>query len=139
MRREVLLDAGPLVAFLSRRDEHHQWALAQWKARRLPLLTCEAVLTEVCFLLRSVRGGSDSVMEFIERGAVAVPFRLQDETARVRELMFRYRDVPMSLADACLVRMAEQNSGAAVWTLDSDFRRYRKHGRQRIPTLTPEP
>jgi predicted nucleic acid-binding protein len=68
---------------------------------------------------------------------VTVPFRLGDDVAAIARLMKRYAEVPMSLADACLVLMSEQHAGALVLTLDSDFRTYRRHGRGVIPTITP--
>lgn len=77
-------------------------------------------------------------MQLLARGIVAVPFRLEDEMPAVAKLLFRYASVPMSLADACLVRMTEQYPSGVVLTLDRDFRIYRKHGRQSIPTRMPE-
>lgn len=107
---------------------------------RLPpsLITCEAVLTEAAFLLRGTRGGSDRLMELVERGMLTCPFELSAEAPHVRRLMKRYADVPMSLADACLVRMSEERPHSSVMTLDSDFRRYRKLGRQVIPLICPK-
>ena len=134
----VLLDTGPLVAFLNRRDRYHIWAKAQLAVIRPPLLTCEAVLSETCFLLRKLDGGTDAVFRLLEREMITVRFRLDEEVQAVRKLMARYGRIPMSLADACLVRMTEQHSGSALLTLDPDFRIYRRHGRQVIPALTPE-
>jgi predicted nucleic acid-binding protein len=137
MRRAVLLDTGPLVALLNRRDAYHEWARAHLADIEPPLLTCEAALSEACFLVRSLPNGPQTVMELLRQGLVAAPFRLGEEVARVSKLLARYASVPMSLADACLVRMAEQHAQSPVMTLDSDFRIYRKHGRQIIPTLMP--
>ena len=138
MTPQILLDTGPLVAFLNRRDRHHQWALAQWAGAKPPFLTCEAVLAEACFLLRRSPGGSQAVMQLLARGIVTAPFHLEEDTAAVAKLLFRYASVPMSLADACLVRMAERYSSSVVVTLDHDFRVYRKHGRQVIPVKLPD-
>jgi predicted nucleic acid-binding protein len=135
--RPILLDTGPLVAFLNRRDRHHVWAAQQLGGLRPPLLTCEAVLSEACFLLRRLDGGTDAVFRLLERGLVSVVFRLADEAPAVRKLLARFRGVPMSLADACLVRLAEIHAEGAILTLDADFRVYRKHGRQVIPILMP--
>jgi len=77
-------------------------------------------------------------MDLVNRRLVLIPLRLEDEVAAIARLLAKYADVPMSLADACLVRMAEQHSQSVVFTLDSDFMRYRKHGRQVIPTLMPD-
>jgi predicted nucleic acid-binding protein len=137
MTGPVILDTGPLVAYLHRDDGHHAWAKKQFAAMPVPMVTCEAVLSEACFLLRDLRGGTDAVFELLESGAVAVAFRLQEQRAALRPLLARYADVPMSLADACLVRMAEIHPRATVFTIDGDFRIYRKHGREAIPLLMP--
>jgi len=105
---------------------------------RPPLRTCEPVLSEACFLLRSLPKGRDAVLELVDSKLVVLSFSLGEEIAVVRRLMRRYADVPMSLADACLVRMCELDDRAAVMTLDSDFRRYRKHGQHVIAVVSPD-
>jgi predicted nucleic acid-binding protein len=135
--KPVLLDAGPLVALLNEREQYHGWAVEQAGRLSAPFLTFESVISEGCFLLRKLPGGSQKIMDLLTRGLVQLPSRLQDEMAAVARLLTKYADVPMSLADACLVRMAEQHSESLVFTLDSDFTRYRKHGRQVIPILMP--
>ena len=135
--RKVLLDTGPLVAFLNRRDRYHKWASAQWERCAPPLLTCEAVLAEACFLLRNTDGGSRSVIELVKRGVVAVAFDLEAEAGPIARLMTRYADVPMSLADACLVRMTELQEDSLVLTADRDFLVYRRHGRQTVHARMP--
>lgn len=138
MREVVLLDTGPLVAFLNRTDRFHEWALAQWEQLRPPILTCEAVLAEACFLLRRFPGGSQAVIELLNRDVLRSPFELEEEADAVAKLLGRYAKVPMSLADACLVRMAELHGKSRVLTLDRDFTIYRKHRRHVIPTIMPE-
>jgi predicted nucleic acid-binding protein len=133
----VLLDTGPLVAFLNARDQHHAWAVAELGKAAPPLATCEAVLSEACFLLRKVPGGPEKVLALLERGLLVLPFRLDTEVARVAELMLRYAELPMSLADACLVRMLELDLGTEVMTLDGDFRVYRKNRRQVVRVRMP--
>lgn len=137
MRPAVLLDTGPLVAFLDRREEHHAWARREFGQLRPPLLTCEAVLAEACWLVRGIVGGAGAVMELVERGIVKVPFRLETDAEGVREAMERYSNLPMSLADACLVRMAETHAAAEVLTLDSHFRVYRLSNRRLVPVRMP--
>lgn len=137
MRGGVLVDTGPLVASLNRRDRFHAWAKAQLAEMEPPLLTCEAVVAEACFLLRQLPGGSSSVIEFLARKVLEIPFRLDANARSIAGLLEKYADVPMSLADACLVRLSELKEDALVWTLDSHFRLYRRHGRQVIPTLMP--
>ena len=138
MKQRVLLDTGPLVAFVNKRENFHLWAVNEWKTIEPPLLTCEAVITEACFLLQGVYGGSDAVMGLISSGNIQIPFPLSEEIAAVRELMKRYQSVPISLADACLVRMTELSPESALLTLDSDFLIYRKNRNQTIPVIRPD-
>ncbi len=137
MRSRVLLDTGPLVASVNRRDRYHEWVKTQLAHAAPPLLTCEAVLAESSFLLRHCSGGSVAVLELVRRGAIEVGFRVEDHVDSVIKLMAKYTNVPMSLADACLVRMSELHADAEVMTVDSDFRVYRRHGRRTIPVLAP--
>lgn len=138
MKRHILLDTGPLVALLDQNDAYHAWALAQWACIQRPMLTCEAVLSEACFLLRGLIPGPKAVLEAVQRGAIDIPFQLTDHVHRVSQLMDKYAQIPMSLADACLVCLAELQPGGTVFTVDRDFRIYRKQGREIIPVLMPE-
>lgn len=133
----VIVDTGPLVAFLNLRDRHHAWSKAQLRRLSPPLLTCEAVLSEAAFLLQRLPGGSSALLELVSRRLVVVRFSLEAELQAVGRLMKRYKDVPISLADACLVRMSETTTKAVVFTLDSDFSIYRRNGRQPIPLIAP--
>jgi predicted nucleic acid-binding protein len=134
----TLVDAGPIVALLVAEDTHHDWARHVWERLEPPLLTCEAVLSEAQFLVTRFGGNPRAVLQFVERGVVRVPFGVQIEVTRLLELQQAYRSLPMSLADACLVRMAEQSQRCRVVTTDSHFRIYRRNGRQLIPVLMPE-
>jgi uncharacterized protein len=134
----VVLDTGPLVALLNARDEHHEWARHIFAEITPPLLTCEAVLSEACFLLRKATDGPNNVIELVERGVLNLPFVLSSEVRAVRQLMRRYDSVPMSLADASLVRMTELDARTTVLTADRDFSVYRRNKRQRIPLITPD-
>ena len=137
MKTRALLDTGPLVAFLNRRDRFHPWAVARLGEIEPPLLTCEAVLSEACFLLRHQPEGPAAVLELVARDLVRIGFSLGAHLAAVQRLLARYAQVPISLADACLIHLAEINAGSPLLTLDSDFRIYRIHGRRTIPTLLP--
>jgi predicted nucleic acid-binding protein len=95
------------------------------------------VLAEATYLLRRVPGAALGVLELVSRGILQVKFRLDTEVLALRTLMTRYRSVPMSLADACLVRMSELDPKAVVVTLDQDFRIYRRSGRLAIPVIMP--
>ena len=133
----VIIDTGPLVALLNRRDRHHAWARRILSAVAPPVFTCEAVVSEACFLLGSLSGGSEKLLELVSKDIVRVDFQLHPEVGAIRELMRKFADVPMSFADACLVRMTELERATAVLTLDSDFQVYRRNRRQRIPLITP--
>ena len=137
MVRTVLIDSGPIVAAVRRQDQHHRWSRAHFESSVEPFVTCEAVISESHFLLEAAPGGTEALYGLLQRGIIAVGFSLRDELMETVRLIRRYRDVPISLADACLVRMAELNEDAVVLTTDSDFRIYRKNGRQVIPLLIP--
>jgi predicted nucleic acid-binding protein len=135
MARSVLVDAGFLVALLSRRDSHHRWAVAQLPRFAPPWSTCEAVLSEAFHLL-GVRGGP-ALAALLQRRAVVAAFDLGADLEPVLKLMQKYADVPMSLADACLVRMTETLADPVILTTDTDFRIYRRHSRQVVPCVMP--
>lgn len=132
-----LVDAGPLVAFIDARDRDHAWSKQTLGKLRPPLITCEAVLSETLFLLRSDPAAPQKIATLFERGLLVSHPALDQEAAAVLALMQTYRDRPMSLADACLVRLSERIRGAVVVTLDSEFTIYRRHRRQPIPLLCP--
>jgi len=137
MKNKVLLDTGVLVTFINKREKLYSWTNQQWKLIEAPLLTCEAVITEACFLLQDVYEGEDAVLNLISRKIIQIPFQLNDDSEPIRELMNRYQNVPMSLADACLVRMSELIADSSVLTLDSDFLIYRKNRNQMIDLIIP--
>ena len=135
MARSVLVDAGFLIALLSRRDGNHRWAATQPPLFRPPWRTCEAVLSETFHLL-GARGGSRLAV-LLRRRVVVAAFDLGQNLERVLKLMEKYADLPMSLADACLVRMTETLADAVLLTTDTDFRIYRRHSRLAIPCVMP--
>jgi len=135
MARNVLVDAGFLVALLSRRDLHHAWAITQAPRHAPPWRTCEAVLSEA-FHLFGARG-TPALGAILHRRALIIAFDLDNEVESVLKLLDKYASVPMSLADACLVRMTEILSDPVLLTTDSDFRIYRRHSRQMVPSIMP--
>ena len=135
MAKSVLVDAGFLVALLSNRDAHHQWAATQASGFPPPWSTCEAVLSEAYHLLGS--RGIPSLSALLRRRALVVAFNLSENLEPVARLLEKYSDVPMSLADACLVRMTETHVDPVILTTDADFHVYRRHGRQVVPCVTP--
>lgn len=134
----ILIDSGPLVAMFNRGDEFHRWTLDQLALLKPPFETCEAVISEACFLLLRQRFDTRYVFELFERRVLRSSFVLQEEYWAINALMNKYVRTPMALADACLVRMAEKNPGATVFTLDGDFLIYRKPNRQMISVIIPE-
>ena len=135
MARSALVDAGFLVALLSRRDSHHEWAVRQTPGHAPPWRTCEAVLSEAFRLLGA--SGAPALSTLLRRRALISAFDLNDDVESVLKLLQKYADVPMSLADACLVRMTETLPDPIILTTDSDFRIYRRHSRQMVPCLVP--
>jgi len=138
MAKTIVIDSGCIVAALHRRDQHHAWARAHFEVFVEPCLTCEAALSESFFRLERAREGKQALCSLLQRQLIVVGFSLQNHLAEIVGSLRRYADTPMSLADACLVRMAELIDNAVVFTTDSDFRTYRKHGRQTIPVITPD-
>jgi len=135
MARNVLVDAGFLVALLSRRDSHHQWAVTQAPGHALPWRTCEAVLSEAFHLLGA--RGAPGLGELLRRRALIAAFDLDNDVESVLKLLQKYANVPMSLGDACLVRMTETFADPVILTTDSEFRIYRRHSRQMVPCMMP--
>ena len=133
----IILDTGPIVAFLNKRDRYFTWANETFNLLEPPLYSCEAVISEACFLLRNIEGGSIAVAELIERGLIVIDFDLFGEIQIVKKLMSKYANVPMSLADACLIRMTEIEKNSQIITLDQDFNVYRRLDRQQVPVLMP--
>lgn len=133
----VICDTGPLVAFFSRTDQYHVWAREQFNRISQPLLTCEAVISEAVFLLQDDGLAAEPIFEALERRQVVVQFLAREHWPDLKRLMCKYADLPISLADACLVRMTELTAQCQVLTADHHFRIYRRHGRQIIPLLAP--
>ena len=102
-----------------------------------PMLTCEAVLAEASYLTRSLPGARVALIEMIGEGFLSIGMAVADHHSALLAMVRRYGNVPMSLADACLVRLAELHPQSPVLTLDSDFLVYRKNGRQVIEVLMP--
>ncbi len=135
MAAHVVADAGFIVALLSRRDGHHRWAVAQAQRWPPPWQTCEAALSEAFHLLGT--RGTAALSEMLRRGALVSAFALDDNLKPVLTMLQKYASVPMSLADACLVRMTETLADPILLTTDSDFRIYRRHSRQAVPCVLP--
>ena len=139
MARHVFVDSGPVVALLDRRDIHHQWVQHELASLHDPLITCEAVLSEVFFLLSRIRRGS-AVFSALLRDRLISPsanFSYQEQSAQILRHLERYASIPMSFADACLVRMSEIERDSIIFTTNRDFLTYRRNRRQPIPLISP--
>ena len=132
---DVLIDTGCIVALLDRGERDHGRCVDALKTVSGRLVTCEAVIAESCYLLRHHRGAADTILENVERGAFQIPLRLEDLAAPVRAHMKRYARVPMDLADACLVALAESLGTGRILTLDGDFHIYRWRRNRRFDYL----
>ncbi|MDQ6914121.1 MAG: PIN domain-containing protein [Verrucomicrobiota bacterium] len=137
MREIVILDTGPLVAWLSARDAWHKWATEEFGRLEPPFVTCESVLSEACFIYLREGGEPARVLAKVRSGLIQPSFAVADEVGALEVLMRRYADKPMSLADACLVRLSELHKDCRVFTLDRHFKHYRRFGRSIIPLLSP--
>ena len=136
--KRIIADTGVIVALIDKREEFHDWTSSHAKTLPVPFLTCETVISESCFLLHNVYNGEKTVLSYIRKRILQIDFSLSAEIEAVETLISKYNNVPMSLTDACLVRLSEIHNDAAVFTLDSDFHIYRKNGRQKISLIIPE-
>lgn len=134
MTGAVIVDTAAIVGFLSEADQWHEKAFSLFKLLPKPFYTCEPVITESCFLLRDSINGEKQILDLIANNVLSVDFSLASEVESIASLMQKYKSVPMSLADACLVRMTEMLN-ASIFTFDADFDIYRINGRQRISVV----
>ena len=132
---KAIADTGFLVAFGSRRDKHHRWAVSLAAQVTEPLLTCEAVLAEACFHLEDAA----YVLSLVSKGLVRLAFDLASHDAELARLALKYAARKPDLADLCLIRMSEMHREFPVITTDiRDFTVYRRNKRERIPLITPD-
>ena len=127
----TLLDTGVIVALLDRSERHHSECVEVLSELAGSLVTCEACIAETCYLLRGIRGAPEAVVSNVANGLFRIPIGLNDQASSVERLLKKYRDVPMDLADACLVDLADRLGTGRILTLDSDFEVYRWRARQR--------
>jgi predicted nucleic acid-binding protein len=136
VRPSTLLDTGAALAILNERDPWHNLCLETLRQLRLPLLTSEAVLTELFHLIGRFRSDTESAWTFVRSGAITLATIAEEELPRLHELMSRYSDHPMDFADATLVYLAERESISTIFTVDhADFATYRIAGRRRFRVL----
>ena len=123
--KPVLLDSGVIVALLDRSEAMHQACAQAIREIKSPLITCEAVIAESCYLLRNLPGAVEAVIDNVTAGIFQIPLQLSREAAGVKQILRKYRDRQIDLADACLIRLAEEFTTADILTLDRDFAIYR--------------
>jgi predicted nucleic acid-binding protein len=128
-----IADTGFLVAFMSRNDRHHEWAVGVAEEFTEPLLTCEAVLSETAFHL----GSCSAVLNLISQQLVTLAFDCKEHLLPLEALAKRYADRKPDLADLCLIRMTEVHLKHSLVTIDGDFRIYRRNKRDTIPLICP--
>ena len=133
--KPVLLDTGVVVALLDRSEKHHAQCVAAIEEMDFPLVTCEAVIAESCYLLRRLPGAAETILENVSRGVFHVPFQLSQSAAPVATIMRKYRDQPADFADACLIHLADELSTGEILTLDRDFIQYRWRRTRRFDLL----
>ncbi len=123
--RPVLLDTGVIVALRDRSERHHSRCVVVIDELDRPLVTCEAVISESCYLLAGLAGAREAVIENVEKGIFEIPFQLSRSATAVRSILQKYRDIPASVADACLIHLADELDTGDILTLDRDFELYR--------------
>jgi predicted nucleic acid-binding protein len=133
----VLLDTGVVVALLDRSERYHAACVACLQGLTAPLVTCEAVIAESCYLLRHQRGAADAILENVETGTFQIPLRLSASAPHLRRTFRKYRDREVDLADACLVHLAGELRTGDILTLDRDFEVYRWGANKRFRLLIP--
>lgn len=136
MAASALIDTGAILALLDSRDPWHNLCKAVFRQLRMPLLTSEAVLTELFHFTGANRGAMEAAWKFVRSGAVVVGTIPDAELAQLRSLMLKYWDRPMDFADATLVHLANKESLSAIVTIDhADFATYRLAGKKRFHVL----
>ena len=135
--KPVLVDTGVIVALLDRSERHHARCVTVMEGLERPLVTCEPVIAESCYLLRGLPGATDTILENVERGVFQIPFQLSRAASPVRSILHKYRDLAPDLADACLVQLAEELDTADILTLDRDFELYRWRRNRPFHLLVP--
>ena len=135
--RPVLLDTGVIVALFDRSERYHARCVHALESLEQPLVTCEAVIAESCYLLRTIQGAAETVLANVEQGIFQIPLQLANAASDIRTILRKYRDVPADLADACLIHLADVLNTGEILTLDSDFSRYRWRRNRPFEMLIP--
>lgn len=113
------------MALLDRSEQHHASCAMILQPLNRPLVTCEAVIAEACYLLRALPGAAEAILSNVTAGVFQIPFQLARSSAQIVRTLRKYRDREVDLADACLIHLAGELQTGDILTLDSDFRIYR--------------
>jgi predicted nucleic acid-binding protein len=135
--KSVLLDSSVIVALLDTREQFHERCVRVVEELVQPLVTCEAVISESCYLLRKVPHASEKILANVEEGIFQISFQLKRSATSVHAILRKYHDLPVSFADACLVQMADELDTGDILTLDSDFKHYRWRRTRNFHLLIP--
>jgi uncharacterized protein len=133
----VLLDAGVIVAMLDRSETYHSVCAEIVRKITAPLVTCEAVIAESCYLLRGVAGAAEAILGNVAAGTFQIPFRLSGVAPQIQAIFRRYKDREVDFADACLIHLATQLHTPDILTLDGDFQVYRWGAKKPFRNLIP--
>lgn len=123
--KPVLLDTGVIVALLDRSEQSHVPCVEAVQTQQMPLITCEAVIAESCYLLRNLAGASEAIIDNVTAGIFQIPFQLSRAAPAVKQILRKYRDQRIDLADACLIVLADEFGTGDILSLDTDFTVYR--------------
>jgi predicted nucleic acid-binding protein len=133
----ILIDTGVIFALVDQDEWAHERCVRALQIVTRPLVTCEAVITETCYLLRRRRGAVDAVLANVGNGFFGIPFKMSSTAPQIRAILEKYRDTPADLADACLIAMADALDTGDILTLDSHFKHYRWRRTRRFNMLVP--
>lgn len=133
----ILIDTGPIVAFLNKNDQYHSFVKKNMSLLRAPFYSCEAVITESFFLMSRIPTGVDKLIELLEMQYILIQPVYSENQSSVHHLIQSYSNIPMSMADACLVQMMDQKKDSSIFTLDSDFQIYRSLKGERLQVIAP--
>ena len=137
--KPVLLDTGVIVALLDRSERYHPKCVEVIEAVEAPLVTCEAVIAESCYLLRRVPGAAEAIVANVTLGTFQIAFELSRSGPRIQKLLRKYRDRQIDFADACLIDLATELRTGEILTLDGDFSVYRWGANKPFDLLIPLP
>lgn len=135
--KTVLFDTGLIVALLDSSEHRHRTCVEVIQSCTAPLVTCEAVIAESCYLVPKQRGAAERILENVASGAFQIPFQLAGCAGEIQRILHRYRDREIDLADACLIHLANELRTGEILTLDRDFEIYRRGGNKRFTPLIP--